>query len=49
MNHYALRLFVRSLIAEAKDKKTKEEPKKDKKETKKPEPKKIKKVSGNLV
>jgi hypothetical protein len=44
MNHYALRLFVRSLIAEAKDKKTKEEPKKSvKKEAKAP------KSSGKLV
>ena len=50
MNHYALRLFVRSLITEAKDKKAEKEPKKAvKKDIKKPEPKKAKKNSGNLV
>ena len=44
MNQSALRLFVRSLIAEAKDKKAKEEPKKTvKKEEKAP------KSSGKLV
>lgn len=46
MNHYALRLFVKSILAEAKDKKVDKEPKKS---TNKPEPKKAKKVSGNLV
>ena len=44
MNHYALRLFVRSILAEAKDKKAKEEPKKTvKTEEKAP------KSSGKLV
>ena len=48
MNHYALRLFVRSLITEAK--KEDKDPKKTiKKDAKKPEPKKTKKVNGNLV
>jgi hypothetical protein len=48
MNHYALRLFVRSIITEAK--KADKDPKKAiKKDAKKPEPKKTKKVSGNLV
>ena len=48
MNHYALRLFVRSIITEAK--KADKDPKKAvKKDTKKPEPKKTKKVNGNLV
>ena len=46
MNQFALRMFVRSILAEAKDKKAKEEPKK---ETKKPTEKKAKKTSGNLV
>jgi len=53
MNQFALRLFVRSIIAEAKDKKSKEEPKKaTKKDTKKTEPKKEEskpKSSGKLV
>jgi len=56
MNQHALRLFVRSIIAEAKDKKAKDEPKKDtkkivkKEEPKKAEPKKEKvKKSNNLV
>lgn len=47
MNNFALRMFVRSIIAEAKDKKAEKEPKKEaKKTTKKPE---AKKTSGNLV
>jgi len=51
MNNFALRMFVRSIIAEAKDKKTKEEPKKSTKKTepKKAEKKESKKSSGNLV
>ena len=50
MNQSALRLFVRSLIMEAKEKKAKDEPKKDKKEApKKAVKKEPKKTSGNLV
>jgi hypothetical protein len=51
MNQSALRLFVRSLIMEAKEKKAKDEPKKDKKEAPKKAAKKEpkKKTSGNLV
>jgi dGTP triphosphohydrolase len=46
MNNSALRLFVRSIIAEAKEKKAKDEPKKSaKKDAKKPEPKKDTKKS----
>jgi hypothetical protein len=45
MNQSAMRLFVRSLIAEAKEKKADKEAK----EPKKAAPKKAKKVSVNLV
>ena len=46
MNHYALRMFVRSIIAEAKDKKAEKEPKKP---MKKEAEDKAPKSSGKLV
>jgi len=51
MNQSALQLFVRSIIAEAKEKKAKDEPKKaaKKAEPKKAEKKESKKSSSNLV